>query len=1338
MPTSIPISSAARSARSLPRWAWLVSAAAVVLMAAAWIRTQQPVWLWMSALAVLVAIPALGRTRRVGREVVFLALAVLFIGEGMRSRFERVRREADWPSWSARTAARATEAFALRIEQTARELRAAARAAASGASVENADTRWSVLAQLVRGHPERAILRAKGGRAEAWAGRLHLPIDSLPASHGVMVTPFYLALYVAEREGDVTAIATALLHAEPPASAFTQPLDVASAREPGVAGYMFGPANAEGDSVRRVLVDGDAVLAVRAIVAPPGVVALEAAERTALRSGALWVLLALLFIATAWRRDNRLLTRHAALTPVVAAVAVLPLGAYSNFSRWFDAGLYYTPTLGPLTANVAALATVSALALMALFAVLRRPPSPRTRWTWIAVLVVVAAVSPFLLRDLARGIRVPSGGVTTELWLAWEVSVFLAAFATLLLGVTAGQAGIGARRGVPGWLAPLIAAISTLMAPVLLQAPARLPGWYPVLWIAAIGALAVARRARRAFLRTAFVAACGAVTLVWASSVRQRVQLAERDVAGLGAPDPYAQSLLQRMAAELAQDAPAPTRVGLLARYAASELGAAGYPAELTSWDSAGRAVADLRVAMAAGSTIGLDAFAAEARRVRTPVLRQTTAAPVSQFVLAVPHAGGEVTTIVISPRTKLVPADPFIGLLGLGQASTAEPPYSLQLGDDREGSTAGERWTRRSDELHGDWAVPVGDAGAAGVHARVELRGLEVLAPRGALLVMVNLLLVSLLWGALFAAEGTAQRWVRAWVRGWPRSYRLRLSLALFAFFVLPAGGFAAWTYRRLQADDRQSRDLLVRETLRGVATSSDSVKLSEAAARFETPLLLYADGLLLGTSDALYDALAPVGRLLPPGVVRAFGANDDLIAGMDEAVGSTTVRFGYRAAVDPSGVRLVLSAPARSDELALDRRRRDVAVLVLVVTALGALAAFWLSGIAARTFARPIDALRRGALAVASGAREPLPDARPPVEFEPVFTAFRQMAADLGASRDALEAAERRLAAVLRDVASGVVAVDADGLISLINPRAVALLPAGALPGALADGVLEAALAERLRRFLAGVAEQEEFDIERPDGVQLHVRLTRLLRGARGAVITLDDLSALARAQRVLAWGEMARQVAHEIKNPLTPMRLGMQHLRRARRDARVDFDQVLEQNVERMLAEIDRLDEIARAFSRYGMVPEELAPPGDVDVAGIVEDVVRLEQLGAGDVVWTMDGTSASVTAQAREPELREALLNVLENARHAQSRQVRVSLVKSGGVVRIVVRDDGHGISPDVLPRVFEPHFSTRTSGSGLGLAISRRLIEGWGGGIEVASAPGEGTIVTIRLVGRGTA
>ena len=218
------------------------------------------------------------------------------------------------------------------------------------------------------------------------------------------------------------------------------------------------------------------------------------------------------------------------------------------------------------------------------------------------------------------------------------------------------------------------------------------------------------------------------------------------------------------------------------------------------------------------------------------------------------------------------------------------------------------------------------------------------------------------------------------------------------------------------------------------------------------------------------------------------------------------------------------------------------------------------------------------------------------------------------------------------------------------------------------------------------------------------------------------------------------MARQVAHEIKNPLTPMRLGMQHLRRARNDPRVDFDRVLDENVTRMLTEIDHLDEIARAFSRYGTVDGERTLAVTVDVAQAVHDVVRLEQLGGPAVEWRTEGADAPLFAMATARELREVLLNLLENARLADARRVVVSLTPgTGRHVEIAVRDDGHGIPADVMPRIFEPHFSTRTSGSGLGLAISRRMIEGWGGTVAVESVSAHdpsvstGTLVRITLV-----
>ena len=168
------------------------------------------------------------------------------------------------------------------------------------------------------------------------------------------------------------------------------------------------------------------------------------------------------------------------------------------------------------------------------------------------------------------------------------------------------------------------------------------------------------------------------------------------------------------------------------------------------------------------------------------------------------------------------------------------------------------------------------------------------------------------------------------------------------------------------------------------------------------------------------------------------------------------------------------------------------------------------------------------------------------------------------------------------------------------------------------------------------------------------------------------------------------------------------------------------MLEQNVERILAEIDRLDEIARAFSRYGTAPAERRQAAPIDVAAIVRDVVELERMGEGEVEWRLSGADEPAIAIASGDELREVVLNVLENARLANARHVDVALASSDGRVDIAVADDGVGIPDEVLPKIFEPHFSTRTSGSGLGLAISRSLVDAWGGEITVSSTRGSGT------------
>jgi two-component system nitrogen regulation sensor histidine kinase NtrY len=405
---------------------------------------------------------------------------------------------------------------------------------------------------------------------------------------------------------------------------------------------------------------------------------------------------------------------------------------------------------------------------------------------------------------------------------------------------------------------------------------------------------------------------------------------------------------------------------------------------------------------------------------------------------------------------------------------------------------------------------------------------------------------------------------------------------------------------------------------------------------------------------------------------------------------------------------------------------------VLVLFATAVGALAALWLSAVAARQLARPIGALRAAARSVARGERELALGGEETNEFDPVFRAFEAMAEDLARSRAALVEAQRRTDAVLRTVASGVVALDEQGRVILANPRADSLL--GELPraGEPVNRLSSPVIAARLAGFLRSGAASDEFDIER-DGRSLRGQLSRLASG--GAVLTIDDVTELSHAQRVLAWGEMARQVAHEIKNPLTPIRLGVQHLRRAR--GRPDFDAVLDQNVSRILDEIDRLDEIARAFSRYGGAPEERPPAEPTDVVAIVRDVVALEQMGEGGVHWSSRVDGSPPQALARGDELREVLLNIFENARHAGAHAVTAAVChahteEGAPALQISVADDGTGIAEDVLPRIFEPHFSTRTSGSGLGLAISRRLVESWGGTMTIESTVGRGTVVQVVL------
>jgi len=641
---------------------------------------------------------------------------------------------------------------------------------------------------------------------------------------------------------------------------------------------------------------------------------------------------------------------------------------------------------------------------------------------------------------------------------------------------------------------------------------------------------------------------------------------------------------------------------------------------------------------------------------------------------------------------------------------------------------------------------------GGSHVHLHVDLRGPWALLVRGVLVVALDVAVLAGVWlFGLVIAEGWRPR-IATLVATLRTSYRAQLTAVLSVFLVLPVLGFAAWSFARLADESRRAGDLLIRQTLRDAAggaervalESPDAVRqsLAELGRRLDAELWLYRGGVLIGTSSPV---LAELGLVDPFLLTRAFQATlaDELELTMDARAAGRPTRIGYRV-VGPGvpGEQAVLAVPRLLDDESVQQQQEDLALALVLATVTGLFAAVYLAGFAARRLGKPVAALREAAIAVGRGSEPPAFPPGTPREFEPVLTAFDRMATDVRRSQAALEEARLRTARVLANVATGVIAVDEGLRVTMANARASELVLGNAEPLAPGDVLPRATSAgwapvwQAVAEFIVAnrdVIQEREFEIA---GRQIRVQLALLGAAPDGCVIALDDATALTKAARVLAWGEMARQVAHEIKNPLTPIRLGIQHLQRVRgggKSQSATFEATLNETAERILAEIDRLDGIARAFSRFGAPPEsagEQVPLEPVDLAATAREVVQLYDLGGATKFEVRAGNGAPPPALARKDEVKEVLVNLLENARNAEARRVTVQVAASGR--QLVVADDGRGVPPEALPRVFEPTFSTTSSGAGLGLAISRRLVESWGGVITLESEPGKGTRVTLTL------
>jgi hypothetical protein len=734
------------------------------------------------------------------------------------------RIDRSWDAYRAELEFGAAERLERALLGTASSLAEAARSALDAPA--DPARAFAAVSGLVDGSAgERGIVLYRGGRPATWAGTSRISTDTLTSRLGATFTPFYLTLYATASRGDLRAVATALVQADPPTDRLARALDAVVARASGVRSYEYQPPADMPSGFTMFVSRTDTLFGAR----PSQITASEARLRAvegATRRGAVLLAIAVAFLLIgAWARPSPFAQRVLAVATAIGAVVLVPLNpTFSSVTRLFDPVVYLAPLGGPLTASVGALMVTSGLILLGLLAVLRSSARLRSRWLALIAVLAIAALGPFLLRDLARGISPPPWGVTSALWLSWEVALFLTGVAILLAGVSAGQALIGQRRGLPPFIAPAFASVAAMISPLLWDAPGRWPDWYPALWILAIGSLALSRRARGFLLTAAVVAACGAATLVWGTVAKKRVELAERDVAGLSTPDPAAQDLLGRMARELEQGAAPLSRGDLLDRYVRSDLDDAGYAAELTSWtwteDEGLRPTASLVLSEFRQEVSEVASVVAEARRSGMAVTRAGRGTSGVHLILAVPHGVGRLTSVTVPPRTRLIRDDPFSALIGLAPPATAEPPYSLTLAPNAETATRAGRWQRIGDELHGDWIIAAA-GGPTRVHVEVELRSPLALIQRGVLIVLLDVVLITIVWTLNAAADGGLSRWVTARVGRWAASYRARLTFSLFGFFVVPAVVFAVWSYQRLRSDDRQSRDLLVRETLRSFSSS-------------------------------------------------------------------------------------------------------------------------------------------------------------------------------------------------------------------------------------------------------------------------------------------------------------------------------------------------------------------------------------------------------------------------------------------------------------------------------------------------------------------------------------
>ena len=438
-----------------------------------------------------------------------------------------------------------------------------------------------------------------------------------------------------------------------------------------------------------------------------------------------------------------------------------------------------------------------------------------------------------------------------------------------------------------------------------------------------------------------------------------------------------------------------------------------------------------------------------------------------------------------------------------------------------------------------------------------------------------------------------------------------------------------------------------------------------------------------------------------------------------------------------------------------------REVFALTLtLVMMLAMFTAVAIAFVLSRRLSAPLTVLTEGTRAIASGDYSIILPAHGKDELGVLVQSFNSMTQQLGDARKAadrnrarVEAARGYLETILAHLSSGVLALNERGELRTFNEATVNILGVSleSYVGFTPDMII--AKQAQLANFFEAVALNSQQDAGAKNGqkedVQTQVEIATAqgkqiitLRGTRlpdgGYVAVFDDATAMVQAQRDAAWGEVARRLAHEIKNPLTPIQLSAERMAHKLHDKLADADaKMLIRSTETIVNQVDALKKMVNEFSEYARSP---APHFDkLDLNLLIHEVMSLYDLPKIRIEKNL--TTQASTVKGDSTMLRQVLHNLLQNAQDALAGKktpvISVATVNVNDMLVLTVQDNGGGFAADMMPHIFEPYVTSKSHGTGLGLAIVKKIIEEHKGNIKIENATdstGEalGAVVTISM------